>query len=165
MLSRHLIFFLLVLFATEFLLGLWHGAGWNYAFFGIYHAFLIGCYYLSKKYWDNLNKYLQIFLTFNLVSVGWLIFRSDTLYQSLIFFRSIFTDWSLSNELILVYLKQFIVLSILLFAHEIVEEIKNNRYAILNASKYVQYCIYTFMIIIMMLYGQFGEKKFIYFQF
>ena len=163
--SRHLIFFLLVLFATEFLLGLWHGAGWNYAFFGIYHAFLIGCYYLSKKYWDNLNKYLQIFLTFNLVSVGWLIFRSDTLYQSLIFFRSIFTDWSLSNELILVYLKQFIVLSILLFAHEIVEEIKNNRYAILNASKYVQYCIYTFMIIIMMLYGQFGEKKFIYFQF
>ena len=49
--------------------------------------------------------------------------------------------------------------------NNIVEEIKNNRYAILNASKYIQYCIYTFMIIIMMVYGQFGEKKFIYFQF
>ena len=29
---RHLVFFMVVLFLTEFLLGLWHGAGWNYAF-------------------------------------------------------------------------------------------------------------------------------------
>ena len=162
---RHITFFLLVLLATEFLLGLWHGAGWNYAFFGIYHAFLIGGYYLLKKYWDKINKYIQIFLTFNLVCVGWLIFRSENLSQSLILIKSIFTDWSLSNDLILVYLKQFLVLSCLLFSHEIVEEIKNKRYAILYASKYIQYFIYTCMILAMMLFGQFGERKFIYFQF
>ena len=162
---RHITFFLLVLLATEFLLGLWHGAGWNYAFFGIYHAFLIGGYYLLKKYWDKINKYIQIFLTFNLVCGGWLIFRSENLSQSLILIKSIFTDWSLSNDLILVYLKQFLVLSCLLFSHEIVEEVKNKRYAILYASKYIQYFIYTCMILAMMLFGQFGARKFIYFQF
>jgi D-alanyl-lipoteichoic acid acyltransferase DltB (MBOAT superfamily) len=162
---RHIIFFLLTLFATEFLLGLWHGAGWNYAFFGVYHAFLIGGYYLLKKYWDKLNKYIQIFLTFNLVCVGWLIFRSESLVQSLILIKSIFTDWNLSNDLIPIYLKQFLALSSLLFAHEIVEEIKNKRYAIMNSSKYIQYFLYTCMFIAMILFGQFGERKFIYFQF
>jgi D-alanyl-lipoteichoic acid acyltransferase DltB (MBOAT superfamily) len=162
---RHIIFFLLTLFATEFLLGLWHGAGWNYAFFGVYHAFLIGGYYLLKKYWDKLNKYIQIFLTFNLVCVGWLIFRSESLVQSLILIKSIFTDWNLSNDLIPIYLKQFLALSTLLFAHEIVEEIKNKRYAIMNSSKYIQYFLYTCMFIAMILFGQFGERKFIYFQF
>jgi|TARA_B100001964_G_C14249334_1_gene609079 D-alanyl-lipoteichoic acid acyltransferase DltB (MBOAT superfamily) len=163
--TRHTIFFLLVLFATEFLLGLWHGAGWNYALFGVYHAFLIGGYYVSKKYWDKINKYLQIFLTFNLVCVGWLIFRSESLTQSLLLIKNILTDWSLSNELIPIYLKQFLILSSLLFVHEIVEEIKNKRYAILHAPKYIQYLIYTCMVVGMFLFGQFGERKFIYFQF
>ena len=83
----------------------------------------------------------------------------------MILINSIFTDWTLSNNLIQVYIKQFLTLSCLLFAHEIVEEIKNKRYAMLYASKYIQYFIYTCMIIVMILFGQFGERKFIYFQF
>ena len=164
--SRHLIFFLFVLLATEFLLGLWHGAGWNYAFFGVYHAVLIGGYYLIQKFWDkNINKYIQIIITFNLVCVGWLIFRSSSLEQFLILFNSIFTNFSLSNDLILIYLTQFFLLTLPLVVHEIVEEKNNNRYAILYSQKYVQYAIYALMFLIMFLFGQFGEKKFIYFQF
>jgi len=162
---RHIAFFLIVLLLTEFLLGLWHGAGWNYAFFGIYHAILIGGYYLLKKHWDKINNYIQIFFTFNLVCIGWLIFRSESLGHSFILIKSVFTDWTISNDLVLVYLKQFSILISLLFAHEIVEEIKNKRYAILYASKYIQYFLYTCMIIAMILFGQFGERKFIYFQF
>ena len=163
---RHLIFFLFVLLATEFLLGLWHGAGWNYAFFGVYHAVLIGGYYLIQKFWDkNINKYLQIIITFNLVCVGWLIFRSSSLEQFLILFNSIFTNFSLSNDLIHIYLTQFFLLTLPLVVHEIVEEKNNNRYAILYSQKYVQYAIYSIMFLIMFLFGQFGEKKFIYFQF
>jgi D-alanyl-lipoteichoic acid acyltransferase DltB (MBOAT superfamily) len=41
---RHGIAFFIALFATEFLLGLWHGAGWNFAFFGLYHALMIWLY-------------------------------------------------------------------------------------------------------------------------
>ena len=162
---RHLLFFLVVLFLTEFLLGLWHGAGWNYAFFGVYHSILIGGYYLTKKYWDKLNKYFQIFLTFNLVCVGWLIFRSEGLVHFYDLFLSIFSSWNLDDPNNLIYLKQFFALAILLFFHEIVEEKKNKRYAILYAPKYLQYILYTFAIILMILFGQFAERKFIYFQF
>ena len=162
---RHLLFFLVVLFLTEFLLGLWHGAGWNYAFFGVYHSILIGGYYLTKKYWDKLNKYFQIFLTFNLACVGWLIFRSEGLVHSYDLFLSIFSSWNLDDPNNLIYLKQFFALAILLFFHEIVEEKKNKRYAILYAPKYLQYILYTFAIILMILFGQFAERKFIYFQF
>jgi len=156
---------MLALFLTEFLLGLWHGAGWNYAFFGVYHAIFIGGYYFFKKYWDKMNKYVQIFLTFNLACLGWLIFRSEGLSHSWVLFRSIFVNWSVSNESIAIYLKQFLTLSSLLFAHEIVEEIKNKRYAMLYAPKYLQYFLYICMLILMILFGQFGERKFIYFQF
>ena len=65
-----------------------------------------------------------------------------------------FTNWT-----------HFLILSSLLFVHEIVEEIKNKRYAILHAPKYIQYLIYTCMVVGMFLFGQFGERKFIYFQF
>jgi len=162
---RHLVFFMLALFLTEFLLGLWHGAGWNYAFFGVYHAIFIGGYYFFKKYWDKMNKYVQIFLTFNLACIGWLIFRSEGLGHSWILFKSIFTNWSITDESIPMYLKQFLTLSILLFIHEIIEEIKNKRYAMLHAPKLFQYFLYICIMISMVLFGQFGERKFIYFQF
>ena len=112
-----------------------------------------------------MNKYLQIFLTFNLACIGWLIFRSEGLGHSWVLFKSIFANWSTSNESIMIYLKQFLTLSFLLFMHEVVEEIKNKRYAILYAPKYFQYFLYICMFILMILFGQFGERKFIYFQF
>ena len=122
-------------------------------------------YYLTKKYWDKLNKYFQIFLTFNLACVGWLIFRSEGLVHFYDLFLSIFSSWNLDDPNNLIYLKQFFALAILLFFHEIVEEKKNERYAILYAPKYLQYILYTFAIILMILFGQFAERKFIYFQF
>ena len=161
---RHLIFFMTVLFLTEFLLGLWHGAGWNYALFGVYHAFLIGGYYFIKKYWDKLEKNLQIFLTFNLACIGWLIFRSEDLLHSWTLIKSIFSPWEFDDNFYS-YLKQFSILVLALFVHEIIEEIKNKRYAIFYLPKLLQYFIYTFITIIMLLFGQFGAKKFIYFQF
>ena len=43
--TRHGIAFFAALLATEFLLGLWHGAAWTFAFFGIFHALAIWDYY------------------------------------------------------------------------------------------------------------------------
>ena len=161
---RHLVFFMVVLFLTEFLLGLWHGAGWNYAFFGVYHSILIGGYYFSKKYWDKIEKNLQIFLTFNLACIGWLIFRSDGLVHSYELFKLIVANWQI-DELTIEYTVKFLVLFSGLFIHEIIEEIKNKRYAISYLPKILQYSLYTLIAVSMAMFGQFGVKKFIYFQF
>ena len=49
--------------------------------------------------------------------------------------------------------------------HEIIEEWKGNRMVITLAPKYIQYVIYSALLVAMALFGQFGERKFIYFQF
>ncbi|MDA7712507.1 hypothetical protein N8818_00030 [Candidatus Pelagibacter sp.] len=161
---RHLVFFMVVLFLTEFLLGLWHGAGWNYAFFGVYHAILIGGYYFIKKYWDKIENNLQIFITFNLACIGWLVFRSEGLTHSYDLFKLIITNWTI-DELTINYIVKFLILFSGLFVHEIIEEIKNKRYAISYLPKILQYSLYTLIVVSMIMFGQFGVKKFIYFQF
>lgn len=162
---RHGIAFIVTLFAAEFLLGLWHGAGWNYAFFGVYHAFLIWSYYYLKKVWDRFNGYVQIFLTFQIACYGWLIFRSTSLQQVWSMTHDLFFNWgSLDADFIQLSLKLTVLTSFVLF-HELFEEIKNNRLVIMLSPRYVRYFCYVAMGSLMMVFGHFGERKFIYFQF
>lgn len=77
--TRHNIAFLTTLFLTEILLGFWHGANWNFGLFGVYHAVLIGGYYFSRNYWNRMPDYLQLFLTFQLAVIGFVIFRITNL--------------------------------------------------------------------------------------
>lgn len=59
------------------LVGLWHGAGWNFVVWGLYHAGLVVGYALVARPWDRLPGVLQIGLTFLLVSFGWILFLFD----------------------------------------------------------------------------------------
>jgi D-alanyl-lipoteichoic acid acyltransferase DltB (MBOAT superfamily) len=45
---RHGIAFFVTLLITEYMLGFWHGAGWNFGLFSIFHAFAIWIYYLGR---------------------------------------------------------------------------------------------------------------------
>jgi alginate O-acetyltransferase complex protein AlgI len=65
---------ILIVFAAT---GMWHGAGWNFIVWGLYHALLILAYTRSARFWDQLPTFLQQALTFSLVSFGWLLFLYD----------------------------------------------------------------------------------------
>lgn len=55
--------------------GIWHGAGGNFVLWGLYHAMLIIIYkYLSNKIFFPNVKLIKYFITFSLISVGWLLF-------------------------------------------------------------------------------------------
>jgi alginate O-acetyltransferase complex protein AlgI len=69
--NRHYIRNILVVFA---LCGLWHGAGWNFIIWGLYHAALVAGYRLCHRGWDRMPALLQVVCNFSLVSVGWLLF-------------------------------------------------------------------------------------------
>jgi alginate O-acetyltransferase complex protein AlgI len=71
----------MALMLTMTLGGLWHGANWTYGIFGIYHGLLIVIYFAFRKKWNHWPKGLQIFLTFWLVSFGWIFFRSESVSQ------------------------------------------------------------------------------------
>lgn len=57
--------------------GLWHGAGWTFIVWGLYHALLIILYHTTRKWWDLAPKLLQQATTFTLVSFGWTLFLFD----------------------------------------------------------------------------------------
>jgi alginate O-acetyltransferase complex protein AlgI len=62
---------ILVVFA---LVGLWHGAGWNFVAWGIYHGLLVILYHFTAPAWDRLPRPFAVAVTFVLVSLGWPLF-------------------------------------------------------------------------------------------
>jgi len=75
---------------TVFLLcGLWHGAAWTFVLWGLYH----GCLLLAERILKASLGYAPSglpgrVLTFLLVLVGWVLFRSHSLPQALDFLRA-----------------------------------------------------------------------------
>ncbi len=74
------------LFLTWFLMGLWHGASWNFALWGLWHAVLILGYRLWKKnvghaplWWTAL---LGWFVTQPLLMLSWILFRTTSATRS-----------------------------------------------------------------------------------
>lgn len=66
---------------TFTLCGFWHGASWNFVFWGAYHGILlIGTRFCQRIVPENIRKQpvlapLRMLLTFVLICIGWLIFR------------------------------------------------------------------------------------------
>jgi D-alanyl-lipoteichoic acid acyltransferase DltB (MBOAT superfamily) len=80
---------------TMLLGGLWHGAGFGFAIWGLYHGLLLVVYRLLpidellRKRLGKLGSVLAIVLMFNLVCIGWIFFRATSaelwpLFQSLL---------------------------------------------------------------------------------
>lgn len=67
------------------IVGIWHGASWNFALWGLWHGFGLGAYQMHKKYsseWlqsklvgrrylANALTFLGVVITFNFVTIGW----------------------------------------------------------------------------------------------
>jgi alginate O-acetyltransferase complex protein AlgI len=64
---------------TFLLVGLWHGAGWMFVFWGLLHGFALIFARLWKKIGFTLPKLLSWFLTFNFVNIAWVFFRARSL--------------------------------------------------------------------------------------
>jgi len=82
------------LYMTWFLMGLWHGANWTFALWGLYHATIILVYRLIKNQmgaWEGPKKAVGLWREFTWLATlfpmmaGWLFFRSQSLEQLLAF--------------------------------------------------------------------------------
>ena len=65
---------ILIVFAV---FGLWHGAGWTFVIWGLYHAALVIAFHHGSGLWNALPAVMQRGLTFGLVSLGWTLFIFD----------------------------------------------------------------------------------------
>ena len=70
------------LLITMFLGGLWHGAHWTFAIWGLYHGSLLALYHLTRPRWDRQPIWLQRAMTYLLVCLGWIPFRATSYHQA-----------------------------------------------------------------------------------
>lgn len=78
--------------------GLWHGANWTFIAWGAFHGILFLPLILTGRNKRNTNSagprdVMSILLTFILVTVGWVVFRSETLSDAMSYLSMMLTDW------------------------------------------------------------------------
>jgi alginate O-acetyltransferase complex protein AlgI len=85
------------------LCGFWHGANWTFLIWGIYHAVFLILERVTGVRSIPLEKYRAVrrVVTLFIVTVGWVIFRSEDISQAMGFLGTMFTasDSTLSYEL------------------------------------------------------------------
>jgi len=74
------------------LVGLWHGAAFNFIFWGFIHGLALAFSHIFYFYPKRiLSKAFCWVLTFGFVSFGWIFFRSTTMNNAFIFIKNIFS--------------------------------------------------------------------------
>ena len=83
------------LFLTWFLMGLWHGAAWKFAFWGVYHAFFVLLYRQVGWLRELPEKFplLAWAVTFLVCMAGWIPFRAESVGQALEMYSKLFNPY------------------------------------------------------------------------
>lgn len=166
------------LFSVWICNGVWHGSGWNYIFFGMYHFALIFSGRLiepivnkvnSKLHINNKNFIyigLQIIRTTCLVFIGELFFRAHGFKAGAAMFSGMLTRFSLEsmkNETIFslgVDKYDFFIVAIVFFAIFIISLLKekgvNIRKSISKKNIVVRWIIYYMLILTIIIFGAYG---------
>ncbi len=89
------------LFLSIFTIGIWHGAKWGYAVFGVMHAtgMILSSYTLKRRdaFWKKIGvpppllHGARVVLTFSFVLMTYVFFRATTIHDALVFYRGIFS--------------------------------------------------------------------------
>lgn len=117
------------LLTVFFLTGLWHGASWNFVFWGIFHGLFLIIERLGlKKFLEKIPKILQHFYTMIIVIIGWVFFRSNSFTFALKYLKKLFVPNFIHMENFLVeleILKLLIAVCAVVFSTPIVPKLKN----------------------------------------
>lgn len=70
--------------------GLWHGASWTFVLWGAYHGLFLVLERMFLLKWSNRAGLLAVPVTFLVVCVGWVFFRSDTIPQAFAMIERLF---------------------------------------------------------------------------
>ena len=155
-------------------IGIWHGATWNFVLFGLLQALALiyevatrkGRRKISKKIPSLIYNNLSVLLTFLYMSFSLIIFRTDTFSQAFDILNGIFSKpGKLFFDKPSTPLFMLIGCGIMLI-YDIQQEYKIFRFSLFtNKSWLVQQLSYAFLLIYILLAGVFDGGQFIYFAF
>lgn len=74
-----------------FLSGLWHGASWNFVFWGVCHGIFVVITRIFHKFFEKLHPALNWLMTFSFVNIMWVFFRAETFSQAITLLKTLFS--------------------------------------------------------------------------
>jgi D-alanyl-lipoteichoic acid acyltransferase DltB (MBOAT superfamily) len=160
-----------------FISGLWHGANWTFAEWGLLHGAFFIVYIFWQRAVKNMPKILpqpihhavSLFITFNAVCFAWIFFRANTTADAAWIVGHLFplSQAEKISELGLTGGEMLTAAAAILIL-ELVQYLERNKGGVAFfeqqklSTRWISY--YTLIFIIVLL-GEFGGQRFIYFQF
>jgi D-alanyl-lipoteichoic acid acyltransferase DltB (MBOAT superfamily) len=166
----------LFLLITMTIGGIWHGASWNFIVWGIAHGialvlhklFFVSQNYKIKKEDNWVVKIIGIFITFNFVSLFWILFRAENFQKAFDSVNKIISSFK-PNDIIGFYFARKELLLMLLFAFVVIFMHKNVKLFLQkNFIKFPAVIIVLILIMFLQFVLQIRNTEiapFIYFQF
>ncbi len=175
LIKTDLFIYIIASLTTWFMTGLWHGANYTFLIWGLLHGLLLIFYkyqrkprklILKKLNIDNNNIFLSFtegIFTFLFIVLTWVVFRSESVRDSLEYIKGMFSPSLFSNPGDLPVTE--IAIALLFLIIELRQRRKNHalQFEKLN-SVWVRWSIYAGLVFIILLFGG-GAQEFIYFQF
>lgn len=168
------------LLLTMLIGGLWHGASWNFIIWGGIHGIALiaqrlwhKCYTGNTRFslWDailsgRVFKLLQIIFTFGVVCLAWVFFRSSNLDDALYIINKLFqfNDYDISGVTQKFHVvKGAIIIGFLVFFEAL--SFRVNLIKLERKYPYITMIWSAGILVLISLFGTFGNNSFIYFQF
>lgn len=150
--------------------GLWHGANWTFVLWGAYHGIILCVLIIlhTPKYKESIantalypsfKEILQMVSVFILSTVGWILFRANTITDAIGYFHRILTTSWL--HIPTMHSNICIYILLMITAEWCTRKYEHPFQTHHRQTKYVLYFILTYLII----YHQGQPSGFIYFQF
>lgn len=156
------------------IIGVWHGASWNFALFGIMQALALIYEVLTRNFRKKISKKMpsfiynniSILMTFIFFTISLLVFRTTTLLDAENIFRilqsepgKVFIDQPSTLLFIIVGIAIFLISDILTEYHLFKQRLDEKYNWI------IQYVSYAFLLVYIIAAGVFDGGQFIYFAF
>jgi len=163
-------------FISLTLIGFWHGANWTFILFGA----LNGLYIIPRIIWKskfkkivirrdslfpNLVEVIHMAKMFILFFTSALIFRSPNVSIAFGYFKHMFTNTGYSFAQLPEVITSNIIWFVLPLALEWPIRNRDHSLEISHINKAVRWLIYIILVLVLINYGEFSNKQFIYFQF
>ncbi len=155
------------LMITMILGGLWHGASWNFVFWGFWHGTGLAIYRIFEKKIPQTKNILSEIaswtLTYLFVLVGWVFFRAQNISTALEIIQKMFLPSQ--GKIQWLYEPMFLALPIVIIAHIIGREKFSNKYPALNLTSFRGAFAIVFILLGILYFSMKNVNPFIYFQF
>ena len=155
---------LLVTFTVS---GIWHGANWTFAAWGVLHGTglcIEKALGIAKKSYKGIRRTVHVALTFVAVNLLWIFFRADSIDMAFTIIGRMLTNFDVPYIPLTVLVLSAFAIAVVL-TKEIAEERGIKLFATTRRNAVVRHAMTSVTIAYVILFGVLGGDQFIYFQF